>query len=316
MLQQTQHSAAATSRPLLYVQNTVLRHEQFDTSLLGFDVNANGNVPPVFKIGGKQFRKSQLRGVDTNIVADKSGRVYSTGPNLDAIAVWAARSNGDVTWTTYFDAGCDSFSGDGIRIALDRAGHVWVACLLGHDPDTSAIREYQAVPAGAKGHIALNAMRKITGSKTGLSDISAIALNGKGQIAVETSGAILTFADTARGNVAPLSTLSGENTQLAGNDGGTGMQYDSLGRIVACNYNYYKPSVLTFAPGAQGNVAPISTLAVPTCSALTLDSQDNIYIGYKSSVLVYAAGAAGTAQPIRTIRGSQTTLSGAASVAF
>jgi len=316
MLQQTQHSSAATSSPLLYVENFTIRNEHAYASLLGFDVNANGNVPPVLKIGGKQTQNGQLRGVDTNIATDKSGRVYSTGPNLDAIAVWPAGSNGDVPWTAYFNAGCDTMGVDGIRLALDRAGHVWVACFQGQDPDTSAIFEYPAIPADAKGPITLKWMRKIVGTKTGLAVISAIALNGKGQVSVETSGAILTFADTARGNVAPLSTLSGENTQLAGNAGATGMQYDSLGRIVACNYNYYKPSLLTFAPGAHGNEAPISTLVVPTCSALTLDSQDNIYIGFNNSILVYVAGATGTAQPIRTISGNRTTLSGAGSVSF
>ena len=313
MLKQTQRSAAATSHPLLYVENFTLRNEHAYASLLGFDVNANGNVPPVFNIAGKQTQKGQLGGVDTNIVADKSGRVYSTGPNLDAIAVWPAGSNGDVPWTAYFNAGCDTFSSDGIRLALDRAGHVWVACFQGQDPDTSAIFEYPAVPAGAKGQIVPKWMRKITGSKTGLYVISAIALNGKGQVSVRTNGAILTFADTARGNVAPLSILYGDKT--LGYTGPSTIAYDSLGRLVGCN-NSSKPSLLTFAPGAQGNEAPISTLVVPACSAFTLDSQDNIYIGFNDSILVYEAGAAGTAQPIRTISGNRTTLTGAGSVSL
>jgi len=317
MLQQTQRSAAATSSPLLYVQNTVLRNEQFHTSLLGFAIDANGNVPPVFKIGGRQTQKSQFSGVDTGIAADKSGRVYSTGPNLDAIAVWPAGSNGDVSWTAYFEAGCDDFSPWGIRLALDRAGHVWVACLQGQDPYESAIFEYPAVPADAKGPIVSKWMRKITGSKTGLTVISAIALNGKGQVSVQTSGSILTFADTARGDVAPLSSLSGDMTQL-GYMGPSSMKYDSQGQLLACRTGNFgaNPTLLRFAPGAQGNDAPISSLSVPACSAFTLDSQDNIFIGFNNSILVYAAGAAGTAQPVRTISGSLTNLSGAGSVSF
>ncbi len=296
------------------MENFTIRNEHAYASLLGFDVNANGNVPPVLKIGGKQTRKGQHGGVDTNIATDKSGRVYSTGPNLDAIAVWPAGSNGDVSWTAYFEAGCDSFSANGIRFALDRAGHVWVACLLGQDPNTSAIYEYPAIPADAKGPIAPKPMRKITGSKTGLFEISAIALNGKGQVSVEVGGSILTFADTTGSNVAPLSTLS---AQLGGYGAST-IKYDSQGQLVACSVENDgdTQTLLTFPPGAQRNDAPISSLSVPACTAFTLDSQDNIYIGFNNSILVYAAGAAGTAQPIRTIRGNQTTLSGAGSVSL
>jgi hypothetical protein len=314
MLQQTQHSSAATSRPLLYVENFTLRHEHAYLHLLGFDVNANGNVPPVFSIGGKQVYKGQRGGVDTNISTDKSGRIYSTGPDLDAIAVWPAGSDGDVPWTAYFTVGCDSFSVNGIRFALDRAGHVWVACLLGQDPFTSAIYEYPAIPADAKGPIASKWMREITGSNTGLSEISAIALNGKGQVSVEVAGAILTFADTARGNVAPLSSLSAQ----LGNWGASTMKYDSQGQLDTCRIENFGriQTLLTFAPGAQGNDAPISSLSVPGCSAFALDSQGNIYIGYNNSILVYAAGATGTAQPIRTITGNLTTLTGAGSVSF
>ena len=320
MLQQTQHSAAATSSPLLYVQNFTLRQKHVYEFLLGFAVNASGNVPPVFKIGGKQTRKGQLGGVDTNIATDKSGRLYSTGPDLDAIGVWPAGSNGDVSWTAYFNAGCDDFSVEGIRFVLDRAGHVWLACLQGQDPFESAIIEYPAVPAGAKGQISLTPMRKIAGPKTGLIEISAIALNGNGQVSVDVTNerhsSVLTFADNARGNVAPISSLKLDYKQR--NDFGTGMEYDSQGQLVACRTGNFgrNPRLLTFAPGAQGSGAPIRILPVPACDAFTLDSQDNIYIAYNNSILVYAAGAAGAAHTIRTISGNLTTLSGAGSVSF
>ena len=124
---------------------------------------------------------------------------------------------------------------------------------------------------------------------------------------------------TAHGHVAPLARLEGFKTELssAGIDdwGVSGIKYDSQGRLLVCTH-YLKPRLLTFAPGANGNVAPISTLFVPGCSGITLDPQDNIYVAFKDSILVYAAGSTGSAQPIRTIRGNRTILSNAGSVSF
>ena len=149
--------------------------------------------------------------------------------------------------------------------------------------------------------------------------VVSIALNGNGQVSVqEISGpniSILTFAATASGDASPFSRLAGDKTQLGSYEGSRGMAYDSLGRLVACSSNS-KPSLLTFAAGAQGNVSPVSTLYVPECSGIALDPQDNIYIGFQDSILVYAAGAVGLAQPIRIIRGNRTTLSSVYDVAF
>ena len=172
---------------------------------------------------------------------------------------------------------------------------------------------------GAKGRIPHGIIRKIGGPKSGLQWVLSIALNGKGQVSVQQSTNILTFAATAHGNVAPLSRLEGFKTQLgsAGIDdwGVSGIKYDSQDRLVVCTH-YLKPRLLTFAPGAHGNVAPISSLFVPGCSSITLDPQDNIYVAFKDSILVYASGSTGSAQPIRTIRGNRTTLSNAGSVTF
>ena len=151
--------------------------------------------------------------------------------------------------------------------------------------------------------------------------VASIALNGNGQVSVqETTGpniSILTFADTAIGDASPSSRLAGDKTQLgsSGYGGASGIAYDSLGRLLACS-NSSKPSLLTFARGAQGNVAPISTLYVPGCYSIALDTQDNVYIAYQDSISVYAAGAVGSAQPIRIIKGNRTTLSSAYFVAL
>ncbi len=74
--------------------------------------------------------------------------------------------------------------------------------------------------------------------------------------------------------------------------------------------------MLTFAPGANGNVAPISTLSVIGCNGVAVDPQDNIYVTFAGSITEYAAGASGSAQPLRVISGDLTGLSNATSIAF
>jgi hypothetical protein len=328
MLQQTQHSSAAKNGPLIYVANT---HEKggrwHHASLLGFASDANGNVPPVFDIRGNATDMGRWLGGSTSVAVDKRGRMYAIGINPCEIGVWPAGSNGDVRFASEFPVNCDDFGGPPISFVLDGRGDIWAASFVGTymDGAGSKIYEYPPVPAGATGEITPGTVRSIGGPKTGLHYVTSIALNGKGQVSVQNSNGrnsarsntILTFAETANGNVAPLSRLEGYKTQLSGKgyESATGIKYDSQGRLVACSNNH-KPRLLTFARGAHGNVAPIRTLFVPGCSAITLDPQDNIYIAFEDSISVYAAGSVGSATPIRIIRGNLTTLSGASSIAF
>jgi hypothetical protein len=317
MLQQTQHSSAAKNGPLIYVANT---HEKggrwHHASLLGFASDANGNVPPVFEIRGNATDQARLGAASASVAIDKSGRLYGIGKDECEIGVWPAGSNGDVPFSTQFGVYCTGFDSPPIDFVLDSSGDTWVAAYVGQytDGPRSSIAEYAPVPPGATGYIAAKPIRFITGPKTGLHYNLSIALNGKGQVSVQdgvnSKSRILTFSETANGNVAPLSRLEGYKTQLGSSAAwsSSGIKYDSHGRLVVCSNNR-KPSLLTFAPGAHGNVAPIKTLFVPGCSGISLDPNDNVYVSFNNSILVYAASATGTAQPIRTITGPLTTLS-------
>ena len=74
--------------------------------------------------------------------------------------------------------------------------------------------------------------------------------------------------------------------------------------------------MLTFAPKANGDVAPISTLKVAGCKGIVLDSQDDIFVASANAITEYAAGASGTAQPLRVISGNLTGLTNALNIAF
>jgi hypothetical protein len=74
-------------------------------------------------------------------------------------------------------------------------------------------------------------------------------------------------------------------------------------------------SILQFSATANGSVAPLSTLTLPTGYTplfVTTDTSGKIYVGTAPStgvagqVLVYAAGASGAATPLQTILGSAT----------
>jgi hypothetical protein len=326
MRQQTQHSSSATGAPLIYIANEHVKSGRFDhASLLGFPSDASGNVPPVVEIRGDATDMGRYGEALLSVAADKSGRLYAVGESPCDIGVWPAGSNGNVKYAAQFPVPCYYPGGPTISFVLDAQGDLWAASWEGDqkldgDPWTSII-EYPAVPAGATGNIKLEPIRTIVGSKTGMHEVFGIALNGKGLVSVQaTSGrhsAIFTFATSANGDVAPVSRLGGLKTKLgdAGYSGAMGIKYDSLGRLVACSNGSY-PRLLTFAPGAHGNVAPVSTLFVPGCSGITLDSKDNIYVAFQDSILVYAAGAVGSAKPIRIISGNLTTLSSAYSIAF
>jgi hypothetical protein len=107
--------------------------------------------------------------------------------------------------------------------------------------------------------------------------------------------------------------LGGDRTQV---DGEGGITYDSQGQLVVCTNRRNEPRILTFARGATGNVAPITTLKVAGCRGVTLDSDDDIYVAFGGSITEYAAGASGTAQPLRVISGNLTGLTNASGIAL
>ena len=65
----------------------------------------------------------------------------------------------------------------------------------------------------------------------------------------------------------PSSSSGNDKTQI---DGKGGISYDSHGQLVVCTNRNNRPRLLTFAPGANGNVAPISILKVAGCKGVAL----------------------------------------------
>ncbi len=192
-------------------------------------------------------------------------------------------------------------------IALDRQGNIYVA--------TSGIAEFAA---DADGNV--RPFRQIHGPGTKLSPV-ALAVDDRDNIYVlnlnGTVWWITVYPPAAGGSVPPTRFITGQNTGL---NYSTGIAVDRFGYIYVCNQvGNQGASVSVFAPGKNGNVAPVRTIAGPATrlqspQSIALDDAGNIYVTnvtnhHGGTVTEYAAGADGNAAPIREIAGPRTTLS-------
>jgi sugar lactone lactonase YvrE len=137
-----------------------------------------------------------------------------------------------------------------------------------------------------------------------------------------TGVSITVYASGAHGNAAPVQTIAGPNTALSF-PAGIAVDQES-GDIYVADTGLGSPptpAVRVFAANANGNVAPIATIAgagtgIVHPNGVALDSGGNIYISEPSSILVFAPGSNGNVAPIRTIGGSKTLLNEATGLAF
>jgi hypothetical protein len=155
----------------------------------------------------------------------------------------------------------------------------------------------------------------ISGSNTGLTNPTGIAVDSVGQIYVAVQGSILVFAANANGNVSPVATISGPNTGIGSLEG---LVLDATGRIYAANNGSGNPpgGVLVFEGGANGNVAPIATIGgthpgILLAWGIAVDNVGRIYVAnsaifHHGEIDVFASGANGDVAPIAIINTSTT----------
>lgn len=185
-------------------------------------------------------------------------------------------------------------------VAADTGGHVYVANLQGASvaqfaiptpsptpvptatptttptpaPTPTATGTASPTPTPAPTATPLNIAPSlyVTGAATGIGQPTGIALDSSANMYVSdqkttfagcsgSSGAVLVFAPSANGNVAPIRAICGTSTKLFAP---TDVKVDSTGQIYVADSTAAGSGVIyVFAAGANGNVAPTSTFTSP-----------------------------------------------------
>lgn len=123
-------------------------------------------------------------------------------------------------------------------------------------------------------------------------------------------GSLTAYAQNANGDLRPLRTIAGSNTQIRQPEG---VALDTRGRLYVANLygggTSGNGNILVFAPNANGNAAPIATIAQDLYYpfGVALDSSGNVYVANSQgqSITEYAAG---SYQFVRKIQGDYTGL--------
>jgi len=176
-------------------------------------------------------------------------------------------------------------------LAFDSAGNLWVA--YNAAPATSSASATNAVAEFVPGAIAPS--HSILGSATGFANVAGIAIDASGDIFVAdcATNTIDVFAPNATGNVAPIRTIGGSNTQLGCP---RKLLFDARGNLWV---NNGAGGLLEYASGSFGNIAPLRQLFTPTWEknsgfisnqfySFAIDTNGNIYllVNQNSGVIV------------------------------
>jgi Lactonase, 7-bladed beta-propeller len=236
-----------------------------------------------------------------------------------SVTVYPANANGNVSpYRTI--TGSNTGLKDPTGVTLDKVGRIYVANYSG-----SSLLVFAATADGN-----VSPLRSIAGSQSGLVDPVGVALDTRHNIYTTNQldrlpklGAdILAYKPRAQGDATPIRVIRGSHSEMTST---AGIAIDTTGNLYVTNYRNCnqqnhcrgRNSVLVFAPGANGNVAPIrmivgsnTMLSKGGIGGIAVDDAGDTYVGGGSSVLVYAAGANGNVAPIQNIAGSKTGLTG------
>ena len=227
-------------------------------SITVYAPDANGNVAPIRTITGSNTGMSNPY-APWGISIDGSGNLWAAVVSLSLYSggsalEFAPGANGNATpiATITGNVAANAAADD---VAFDSSGDIH------EDPYGVSVLTFAP---GTNGNVAPSL--KISGSNAfpsgaGLYQM-AFDTSGNQYVTAETgAGAILGWPLTANGNIAPTIQITGSNTGVG--TGARGIAFDSAGNLYVSNLNAARTatSILVFAPGGNGNVAPIRTIA-------------------------------------------------------
>lgn len=240
----------------IYVANYSGSNTSGDLTI--YPAGSHGNVAPSATIIG--LASGDVMVSPSDVAVDSAGNMYATAYGSNSISVYAPGSNGYAEPIQYISGSNTELLHPGY-VAVTKTKKILVANFGG-----GSINVYAA---GATGNAA--PVQQIFGTKTGLYSPTGVAVDDLGRIYASScncsmagaAASITVYAKGANGNVAPIRTISGSNTEL---NGPNGIALDSSGNIYVSQY--FSNSVTVYANGANGDVAPIRTISG---SATSLD---------------------------------------------
>ncbi len=230
-------------------------------AIVGYPIGSNGTASPNFELGGATPFDLPLA-----VAFDSLGYMYVTDNEGEAISVFAPGSNGHASPIAVINgSNTGLFMPSGIVVGI--TGKIYVA-----DYGTSSILVFP--PLGdSTGNLNEAPVATISGSNTGLSSPSAIALDAGGNIYVTsiftTSVTIFPPIGSTTGNLneSPTATIVGPNGagNLTGLGAPLGIAVDVSGKIYVANSGSSENSITVYpALGTSVgklNEAPIATIA-------------------------------------------------------
>jgi hypothetical protein len=233
--------------------------------VIAVDATASGtNVTPLITLSGAN---TGLEDCQSGIAVDPSGDVYvADDANASStpgghIAIFGLGQTGNVAPArTIAGANAGFHSVYGVALDADDNLYVTDSC-MGY----SCTGDVAVFPAGANGNV--GPTRRISGGLTQLDAPLGIAVDKQKNIYVANGGnnTITVYAAGSNGNVTPTRTIGGSLTTLADING---IAVDNAGYLYVGNVDQAGSSdnypVLVFAPGANGNVAPVQSITINT----------------------------------------------------
>lgn len=289
-----------------------------NSTVAAFNSTASGNIAPAYTFSGSLS-------APTGVTTDSSGNVYvlnSDSGGNSALYVFAPGANPS-------ELGSVSFGGTAVGVsatwvALDGTNDIYVSAA------ETAIAEFAAGSWDGGSTTPITTLQ--VGTTPQLTDPEGIAVGSNGTIYVANtstspatqplpSGNVLVFAAGSTISSAPIAVIGGSSDGI-GNPQSVGV--DAQGNIyVLTSDDGGSPSILVFAPGANGNATPSAQISGSnteltnlSTAGMAVDPLGGIYVANNGpnigsgccshAMLYFAPGSNGNAAPTRVISGSNT----------